>query len=281
MWKISLAELQSTVSELEARLEGQTANIESLTSTLNTKEEIINVSLLLIVWHSGLGVCTWDWLLNVSSLQELHQRLAQRGDVRLPLTLEQTSQPGVTEPSLASLPRRESTLIGGDSQREVPERITDVLLVVLFIVVLTSDPVLLMLVGSTISVRSAGWADEVKPCSESRAASLLWPHQSCQTARQVCTQHSPVTVRASKLKGLIFGDHYIFAVLRDYRRCSWSSQPCHSSDSSLKVAFRWTRSWEMSYRERSKESSRQKVEYRKRALTANQISCFKLQSMIK
>lgn len=32
------------VSELKARLEGQTANIESLTSTLKTKEEIITVS---------------------------------------------------------------------------------------------------------------------------------------------------------------------------------------------------------------------------------------------
>lgn len=32
------------VSELEARLEGHTANIESLTSTLKTKEEIITVS---------------------------------------------------------------------------------------------------------------------------------------------------------------------------------------------------------------------------------------------
>ena len=41
---MSLAELQSVVSELECQLEGQKANIESLTSTLNTKEEIIAVS---------------------------------------------------------------------------------------------------------------------------------------------------------------------------------------------------------------------------------------------
>lgn len=44
LWQISLAELQSIVSELKARLEGQTANVESLTSTLKTKEEIITVS---------------------------------------------------------------------------------------------------------------------------------------------------------------------------------------------------------------------------------------------
>ncbi|KAI7795827.1 myomegalin [Triplophysa rosa] len=98
--KISLAELQSTLSELEARLEGQTANIESLASTLNTKEEIIS---------------------------ELHQRLARRGDGRLPLTRDQATQPGVTEPSLSSLPQRESTLIGGDSQREDLPSLSDLL----------------------------------------------------------------------------------------------------------------------------------------------------------
>lgn len=42
---MSLAELQSTVSELEGRLEGQTANIESLKSTISTKDEIIMVSM--------------------------------------------------------------------------------------------------------------------------------------------------------------------------------------------------------------------------------------------
>lgn len=41
--QISLAELQSLVSELEGRIEGQAANIESLTATLKTKDEIINV----------------------------------------------------------------------------------------------------------------------------------------------------------------------------------------------------------------------------------------------
>lgn len=41
--QISLAELQSLLSELEGRNEGQAANIESLTATLKTKDEIINV----------------------------------------------------------------------------------------------------------------------------------------------------------------------------------------------------------------------------------------------
>lgn len=43
--QISLTELQSLLSELEGRSEGQTANIESLTATLKTKDEIINVSI--------------------------------------------------------------------------------------------------------------------------------------------------------------------------------------------------------------------------------------------
>ncbi|XP_073668675.1 CDK5 regulatory subunit-associated protein 2 isoform X5 [Paramisgurnus dabryanus] len=98
--KISLAELQSTVSELEARLEGQTANIESLTSTLNTKEEIII---------------------------ELHQRFSQRGDSRLTLIRDQATHPGVTEPSLSSLPQRESILIGGDSQHKDLSSLSDLL----------------------------------------------------------------------------------------------------------------------------------------------------------
>lgn len=43
--QITLAELQSLLSELEGRNEGQAANIESLTATLKTKDEIINVSI--------------------------------------------------------------------------------------------------------------------------------------------------------------------------------------------------------------------------------------------
>ncbi|XP_042634516.1 CDK5 regulatory subunit-associated protein 2-like isoform X4 [Cyprinus carpio] len=98
--KISLAELQSTVSELETRLEGQTANIESLTSTLNTKEEIIT---------------------------ELHQRLSQRGDSRLPLTRDQASQLGESECSISSLPQRERTIIGGDRQQQDVASLSDLL----------------------------------------------------------------------------------------------------------------------------------------------------------
>lgn len=41
--QISLAELQSLLHELEGRNEGQAANIESLTATLTTKDEIIAV----------------------------------------------------------------------------------------------------------------------------------------------------------------------------------------------------------------------------------------------
>ncbi len=53
LWQISLADLQSTVSELETRLEGQTANTESLTSTLNTKEEIITVSIIILPYTTN------------------------------------------------------------------------------------------------------------------------------------------------------------------------------------------------------------------------------------
>ncbi|XP_067280226.1 CDK5 regulatory subunit-associated protein 2 isoform X3 [Pseudorasbora parva] len=98
--KISLAELQSMVSELEARLEGQKANIESLTSTLQTKGEIIT---------------------------ELHQRLSQRGDSRLPLTRDQASQLGESECSISSLPQRERTIIGGDRQQQDVASLSDLL----------------------------------------------------------------------------------------------------------------------------------------------------------
>lgn len=46
---MSIAELQSSVSELEGRLEGQTANVESLKSTVSTKDEIITVSMRCIL----------------------------------------------------------------------------------------------------------------------------------------------------------------------------------------------------------------------------------------
>ncbi|XP_016128229.1 CDK5 regulatory subunit-associated protein 2-like isoform X6 [Sinocyclocheilus grahami] len=98
--KMSRAELQSVVSELEMRLEGQTTNIESLTSTLNTKEEIIT---------------------------ELHQCLSQRGDSRLPLTRDQAFQPGENECSISSLPQRERTIIGGDRQQQDVASLSDLL----------------------------------------------------------------------------------------------------------------------------------------------------------
>ncbi|TKS84792.1 CDK5 regulatory subunit-associated protein 2 [Collichthys lucidus] len=88
--KISLAELQSLLSELEGRNEGQAANIESLTATLKTKDEIIAV---------------------------LHQRLGQRGDSRADHTQDQVTGSGV-DGSLPGLPQRERTMIGGDSQQE-------------------------------------------------------------------------------------------------------------------------------------------------------------------
>ncbi|XP_068562793.1 CDK5 regulatory subunit-associated protein 2 isoform X3 [Cebidichthys violaceus] len=88
--KISLGELQSLLSELEGRNEGQAANIESLTSTLKTKDEIIDV---------------------------LHQRLGQRGDSRADHTQDQVIGSGM-ERSLPGLPQRERTIIGGDSQQE-------------------------------------------------------------------------------------------------------------------------------------------------------------------
>ncbi|XP_032395606.1 CDK5 regulatory subunit-associated protein 2 isoform X2 [Etheostoma spectabile] len=88
--KITMAELQSLLSELEGRNEGQAANIESLTATLKTKDEIINV---------------------------LHQRLGQRGDSRADHTQDQIIGSGMERP-LPGLPQREKTMIGGDSQEE-------------------------------------------------------------------------------------------------------------------------------------------------------------------
>ncbi|XP_026211663.1 CDK5 regulatory subunit-associated protein 2 isoform X3 [Anabas testudineus] len=88
--KISLAELQSLLSELEGRNEGQAANIESLTATLKTKDEIINV---------------------------LHQRLGQREGSQSDNSQDQVIRSEM-ERSLPGLPQRERTMIGGDSQQE-------------------------------------------------------------------------------------------------------------------------------------------------------------------
>ncbi|XP_061555293.1 CDK5 regulatory subunit-associated protein 2 isoform X3 [Phycodurus eques] len=88
--KMSLVELQSLLSELEGRSEGQAANIESLVATLETKDEIIH---------------------------DLQQRLCQPGD-----TQGDRAQDRVIGSSMdrlpSGLPQRERTMIGGDSQQE-------------------------------------------------------------------------------------------------------------------------------------------------------------------
>ncbi|KAF5893823.1 myomegalin-like isoform X6, partial [Clarias magur] len=88
--KMSLAELQSTVSELKGQLEGQTANLQSLKSTISTKDEIIT---------------------------ELQQRLAQMG-LRQSTAIDQHSPLYGEELSFRSLPQRERTIIGGDRQQQ-------------------------------------------------------------------------------------------------------------------------------------------------------------------
>ncbi|XP_077441671.1 CDK5 regulatory subunit-associated protein 2 isoform X1 [Vanacampus margaritifer] len=89
--KMSLAELQSLLSELEGRSEGQAANIESLTATLDTKDEIIHA---------------------------LQQRLGQRGDTQGDHTPDRVIGSSMDRSPL-ELPQRERTMIGGDSQQEV------------------------------------------------------------------------------------------------------------------------------------------------------------------
>ncbi|XP_027882324.1 CDK5 regulatory subunit-associated protein 2 isoform X1 [Xiphophorus couchianus] len=93
--KISLADLQSLLSELQGRSEGQAANIDSLTATLKTKDEIINV---------------------------LHQRLGQGSDSRNDSTQDHLIGSNMDR-SLPALPQREITMIGGDSQQDaLPHR---------------------------------------------------------------------------------------------------------------------------------------------------------------
>ncbi|KAM4635269.1 CDK5 regulatory subunit-associated protein 2 isoform 3-T3 [Polymixia lowei] len=94
--KISLADLQSVLTELEGQNKGQAAHIESLTSTLETKDEIID---------------------------DLHRRLSQRGDSHTGSAQDQASGAGV-ERSLPGLPQRERTIIGGDSQQEALPSLT-------------------------------------------------------------------------------------------------------------------------------------------------------------
>uniref|UniRef100_A0A1A8RHM4 CDK5 regulatory subunit associated protein 2 n=1 Tax=Nothobranchius rachovii TaxID=451742 RepID=A0A1A8RHM4_9TELE len=88
--KIALADLQSLLSELEGRSQGQTANVESLTATLKTKEEIITV---------------------------LHQRLSLGGSSQADPTQDHVIGSDM-ERCPPELPQRERTLIGGDSRQE-------------------------------------------------------------------------------------------------------------------------------------------------------------------
>ncbi|XP_054908682.1 CDK5 regulatory subunit-associated protein 2 isoform X3 [Poeciliopsis prolifica] len=93
--KISLADLQSLLSELQGRNEGQAANIDSLTATLKTKDEIINV---------------------------LHQRLGQGSDGQNDSTQDHLIGSNMDR-FLPALPQREITMIGGDSQQDaLPHR---------------------------------------------------------------------------------------------------------------------------------------------------------------
>ncbi|MGH0118935.1 UNVERIFIED_CONTAM: hypothetical protein FKN15_054929 [Acipenser sinensis] len=89
--QIEVAELHSLLADLENRYEAQAANIESLTKTLDVKDEIIRDL------HTRLGK------------PPKHNRVelqTQRGVV----TREGIQSPGI--------PQRESTIIGGNSQQE-------------------------------------------------------------------------------------------------------------------------------------------------------------------
>ncbi|MGH0170975.1 UNVERIFIED_CONTAM: hypothetical protein FKN15_060117 [Acipenser sinensis] len=89
--QIEVAELRSLLADLENRHEAQAANIESLTKTLDVKDEIIRDL------HTRLGK------------PPKHNRVelqTQRGVV----TREGIQSPGI--------PQRESTIIGGNSQQE-------------------------------------------------------------------------------------------------------------------------------------------------------------------
>ncbi|KAG5834528.1 hypothetical protein ANANG_G00262450 [Anguilla anguilla] len=81
--RIELADLRSLLTDLENRNEAQAANIESLTTTLETKDDII-------------------W--------ELQERLGRRDNSAQCGSIEERPRPG--------LPQRERTIIGGNSQQE-------------------------------------------------------------------------------------------------------------------------------------------------------------------
>ncbi|XP_029108693.1 CDK5 regulatory subunit-associated protein 2 isoform X2 [Scleropages formosus] len=89
--KIELAELRSLLADVETQNVAQASSIESLTATLKTKDEII-------------------WV--------LHERLSKLGDSKVYDFYDQTAEPKEERP-LPSLPQRERTIIGGNSQQEV------------------------------------------------------------------------------------------------------------------------------------------------------------------
>ncbi|TRY95004.1 hypothetical protein DNTS_004666 [Danionella cerebrum] len=141
--KMSLAELRCTVSDLEARVEGQAASIESLTSTLHTKEQIITVGVshLMQTGNRFLGTRIFSdaqihdnikdkceegegggvLLLPSESMsgfpQELHQRLSEKGGAEVPPTRDPASQLSESEPSLPPT--------GGDLQQEGAASLSD------------------------------------------------------------------------------------------------------------------------------------------------------------
>lgn len=129
--------------------------------------------------------CLTCFLLHI---QELQQRLAQRGEIRLAASQDQLSQPG-EECSFPPLPQRERTIIGGDSQQEAHYFYILHSFTYLFLqlnkYVQDSNLWPLIPAGDALYGRlafAAGWAE---PHLEGRAAALFQPGQSGQRAGQV------------------------------------------------------------------------------------------------
>ncbi|XP_048874653.1 CDK5 regulatory subunit-associated protein 2 isoform X2 [Brienomyrus brachyistius] len=97
--KVELAELRSTLADLESRTEAQAANIESLTAVLQTKDEII---------------------------RSLHERLGEPRDREVSDLQARAAEPK-EERRLPGLPQRERTIIGGDSQPEAAPALSTLL----------------------------------------------------------------------------------------------------------------------------------------------------------
>uniref|UniRef100_A0A3B3QVZ8 Uncharacterized protein n=1 Tax=Paramormyrops kingsleyae TaxID=1676925 RepID=A0A3B3QVZ8_9TELE len=97
--QVQLAELRSTLADLESRSEAQAANIESLTAVLQTKDEII---------------------------QDLHKHLRKPRDYEVSDLQARAAEPKEERP-LPGLPQRERTIIGGNSQQEATPALSSVL----------------------------------------------------------------------------------------------------------------------------------------------------------